>query len=119
MCCVERSSNPTSTSGRGSAVKPSSMKAPGPASCKKTVRFDSSQPSDIVQSEEKADFALRKSTIPGHQSIAADSMSRGPQGNEELSRVFALLQGWLDLNGDLGPTRADSRHWHRCADFVP
>ena len=35
------------------------------------------------------------------------------QGNEQLSRVFALLQDWLGVNGVSGRQNADSEHWHR------
>ena len=95
------------------------MKATGPASRKKTVRFDSSEPSEQGNMHPKPEQgSSHKDAAGGQRSYAPKPAGGEHHGNEELSRVFALLQGWLDLDRASGLKKADSDHWHRCAYFM-
>lgn len=92
------------------------MRGPQTSARKKTVRFNSAELAEqnAQSSEGKAVPARYSKDDPGGSRIfAAESLGGMPQGNEQLSRVFALLQDWLGVNGVSGRQNADSEHWHR------
>ena len=79
----ERSGNPASTSGRGAALKPST-RAPGPASRKKTVRFNSTELSKPERTAVEAESLPSKP----YRAEDAESLDGVPHGNEALSSIF-------------------------------
>lgn len=108
---AERSSNPTSTSGRSFAPKQSSFKSSGASSRRKSVRFNGTEQSanDSKAGPRLVTKGIEKPDIGSGIKVSGARLSR----NRPLSEIFCILELWLATGRDQGSRKAEKLNCER------